>query len=108
MKREEHNEITKKLYAMVTPENQASASELLTQLTNDYEETTTKMETASAEHEKLKNNFEHLRQVNADLFLKVGVSHNTPENVTENNDNIEEIENDIKIEDLFNEKGELK
>ena len=72
MTRDEHKNIVNRLLAMATPENQANASDLLTQLTDDYEKTLTDFEAATANVTQLTANNETLRQVNAKLFLKVG------------------------------------
>lgn len=107
MTRDDHKNIVNQLLAMATPENQASASDLLTQLTDDYEKTLTDFENATANVTQLTQNNETLRQVNAKLFLKVGETDkgNDP---GKGNDNGGDDMPQINFEDLFNEKGELK
>lgn len=108
MKREEHSKIIKDLLTMVSADNQANASELLTQLSDDYEETLTNYETATNSVNDLTIKNERLREVNAELFLKVG-TNKKEENENGNgddNDNGAEKE-EMSFDDLFNEKGEL-
>lgn len=106
MTREEHKNIVNQMLALVTAENQATASELLTQLTDDYEQTLTNNETLTTTNATLTANNEKLRSVNAELFLKVGTTKKETNNEKENND--KEKETDLPtIESLFNEKGEL-
>lgn len=108
MTREEHKAIIQKMLGMVTPDNQANASELLTQLSDDYEETLTKFETASTSVQELTAKNETLRDVNAKLFLKVGNTDKETHNQQQNNANVQEQdENKLTYEALFNEKGEL-
>lgn len=108
MTRDEHKQIIQKMLGLVTPENQANASELLTQLSDDYEQTLTASETLTKNNETLTANNEKLRQVNADLFLKVGTTNkeNNNENKEGQNDN-EQEEINLTFDGLFNEKGEL-
>lgn len=109
MTREEHKNIVNQILAMATPENQASMSGLLTQLTDDYEETLTSNETLTTTNATLTANNEQLRKVNTDLFLKVGHSStnkNDPKNNPSNGGESEIPE--MKFEDLFDEKGGLK
>lgn len=108
MTREEHKQIIQKMLGMVTPENQANASELLTQLSDDYEQTLTASETLTANNATLTANNEKLRQVNADLFLKVGTTNKeTHNNNNQASNGQEQPETEMKFESLFNEKGEL-
>ena len=107
MTRDEHKAMVQKMLAMVTPENQANASELLTQLSDDYEKTLTESETLTKTNETLTANNEKLRQVNADLFLKVGNTNKETHNETQNNSNEQGNEKPLPFEALFNEKGDL-
>ena len=108
MTRDEHKNIVNQLLAMATPEQQAAASDLLTQLTDDYEQTLTNNEQLTANNQTLTTNNETLRQVNAKLFLKVG---ETDKNISHKNDNPGQgndgDENALTFEALFNEKGDL-
>ena len=105
MTRDEHKAIIDKLMAHSTTENQAEVSELLTQLSDDYEETLTSLETSNSTVTQLTENNEKLRDVNAKLFLKVGEIPK-PENNSNNDNNVNE-EDAPSFESLFNEKGEL-
>lgn len=107
MTRDEHKNIVNQLLTMATPEQQAAASDLLTQLTDDYEQTLTDFETATASVATLTANNETLREVNAKLFLKVGQTDTTIHKEDKPNDD-EGGENQLTFEALFNEKGELQ
>ena len=105
MTRDEHRQAVARLLAMVAPDNQANASELLTTLSEDYEATLTTSETQATRVSELTANVENLRRVNTELFLKVGTKLNSKDTKTpEEESNIPKIE----IASLFDEKGELK
>lgn len=108
MTRDEHKNIVNQLLTMATPEQQAAASELLTQLTDDYEKTLTDYETATANVATLTENNETLREVNAKLFLKVGQTESTIHKETKPDEGDEGGENQLTFEALFDEKGGLK
>lgn len=110
MTRDEHKNIVNQLLTMVTPETQANASSLLTQLTEDYEKTLTEFETATDNVSRLTANNETLRSVNAELFLKVGTSSkdtNKDNNPMDKGNEGEGDEETLTFEALFNEKGDL-
>ena len=103
MERSEHKKLLQDLLKTVAPESQANATEIMTKLSEDYEEVISKSESFEAKNIELLERNEKLREVNSDLFLKGGKKIETP---TEKD--IEEEQVDIpKFEDLFNEKGEL-
>lgn len=107
MTRDEHRQRINALLDMVGADNQAEASEILTELSEDYDETLTTSETLTTENTALKEKNEKLRSVNADLFLKVGTPADpnkgkNPESHNKNDDDIPSFDT------LFNEKGELK
>lgn len=105
MTRDEHKAAINRLLGMVSPEHQADASELLTNLSQDYEQTLTTSEQAAANVETLTANFEHLREVNAKLFLQVPTGKvNEP---TTHPEPVKQPETPPSFESLFNEKGEL-
>lgn len=106
MTRDEHKNIVNQLLAMATPEQQAAASTLLTQLTDDYEQTLTDFETATANVQTLTTNNETLREVNAKLFLRVGTTEKETHKETEKGGG-SGAEPELTYEALFNEKGEL-
>ena len=103
-----HNEITAQLLAMVTPENQATASELLTSLTEDYSEVTNNLAVQTKSVAELTANNETLRDVNAKLFLKVGSSEPPKVKPITDPDNQESVITPKSFDDLFTENGELK
>lgn len=104
MTRDEHKQIITQLMGMVTPENQAKASDILTNLSEDYEQTLTASESANSKVEELTANNETLRSVNAKLFLKVGeIPKGEPATEPKEEPEIPTI----SIDSLFNDKGEL-
>ena len=109
MTRDEHKNAVNQLLSMVTPEQQAAASELLTTLSDDYEQTLTNVETLTTRNETLTTNNETLREVNAKLFLKVGQTekdnHDNPGQGKGGEGNEPPT---LNYEDLFDEKGALK
>ena len=105
MTRDEHKQIVNQMLGLVSAENQATASELLTKLTDDYEETLTSNETLTSTNATLTANNEKLRSVNADLFLKVGVTKK--ENKEGKKEQEETEDKKLSFDELFNEKGEL-
>lgn len=84
--------------------DQAKVSTILAELTTDYDATMVDISTAKTTAEKLTADNEKLRQANLDLFLKVGSSkpETKPDNIKPDGDNTP------KIEDLFDDKGNLK
>lgn len=105
MERTEHKKILQDLLKTINPENQATATELMTKLSDDYEEVMTNSENFESKNKELLERNEKLREVNADLFLKVGKRIDAPENKEDENEGGEEIPT---FDELFNEKGELK
>lgn len=105
MTREEHAQMIQSMLSFVQPEKVAEATETLTKLSNDYEETLTANETLASEKEQLTERNEKLRAVNADLFAQVG-TRVEPQSHDEDTDadGAEEIPT---FDSLFNEKGEL-
>lgn len=107
MTRDEHSAEIQRLIGMINPDHQADATQILTGLSDDYEEMLTASETLTTENATLKGNNEKLRSVNAELFLKVGTTNKEThkEEPANNNNNGEEIPT---FESLFNENGVLK
>lgn len=106
MKRDEHKGIITQLLGMVANDHQARASELLTNLSDDYEQVLTASEQASANVETLTKNNETLREVNAKLFLRVGETEKSIGKQEETIDKQEEAK-PLSFDSLFNEKGDL-
>lgn len=82
---------------------QGTVSELLTQISEDYAETTAALNAAQAENETLKAEVENLKENNMKLFLKV----TQPIKDSESEESEEEPEN-VSFDELFDENGELK
>ena len=108
MTRDEHKQAIRDLMGMIASEHQARASELLTNLSDDYEQTLTASEQATANVQTLTQNNETLRAVNAKLFLRVGETEKETHKQETNHDKQKEEEKTLSFDDLFNEKGELK
>lgn len=103
--REQFKDKVTAILGMTTPENQASASEILTELTDEYGNIMTESETHAGKVQELTKNNETLRDVNAKLFLKVGAT--VKETHKEETPATEEPVTELTYEKLFNEKGEL-
>lgn len=106
MEYKDYNDSAKALLNMIKEENQATASETITNLIEAYTKIMNDNASLTTKNEELVLNNETLRDVNAKLFLKVGEVNTNINERTE----LKEDEN-IEIpsfEDLFNEKGELK
>lgn len=107
MTRDEHKAIIQELLTLASNDNQARTSELLTQLSDDYDETLTNFETSESRITELIDNNEKLRDVNSKLFLKVGEIPKKTSQDESNHDNNNEEDEKLEFESLFNEKGEL-
>lgn len=86
-----------------TCEDEATRRTLLANLTEDINSVSQEVETLTTERDNLMAANENLRESNMQLFLKVG--NNNPQN-TDPTPGAETPE--LKYENLFNEKGELK
>lgn len=102
--REQFRQKTNEILSFTTPENQANASELLTELSDEFESVMTSSENNATRVQELTENNERLRKVNTDLFLKVG-SPVTDEN--KGTDPEPKTDKPVSFETLFNDKGEL-
>lgn len=107
MTRDEHRQKINAILGMVHEDNQAEASEILTALTEDYDDTLTSSETLATENTALKEKNEKLRSVNADLFLKVGTTQNTNKGNKPESNNTNDDDKIPSFDTLFNDKGEL-
>lgn len=105
MTREDHKTTIEAIMALVGAENQARASELLTSISDGFEEVVTSLESAQGEVTKLTERNETLREVNTKLFLRTG-------EVPKGNPNKDEHKEDqppkMEFTDLFDDKGGLK
>ena len=106
MKRSEHKSIVQELLGMVASDHQARASELLTTLSDDYDQTLTASEQAATNVQNLTNDNENLRKANMKLFLRVGETEKETHKEEDKSDETDEAK-PIPFESLFNEKGEL-
>lgn len=104
MKREDHQAAMQRLLGMVAPEHQADASTLLTEISEDYDQTLSSLDSATTNVATLTANNEKLREVNTNLFLKVG----TPAKQQTTEPTPEADIPSLNYNDLFNERGELK
>lgn len=105
MKREEHKTIVNQILGFVSPEHQATASELLSNLSEDYEKVLTESEGNATTAAQMRENNEKLRAANTKLFLRMGEA--APEKKEPEKKEPEQNEV-IPFASLFNEKGELK
>lgn len=103
MTREEHKAYVNQLLGMVSAEHQADASQILTSLSEDYDQALATSESNATTIQNLTANNENLRKVNTELFLKVG--HTIP--AQNNNAPEQPQEKPMAFSELFNEKGEL-
>ena len=92
---------------MVDTSKQGEATDLLTKLSEDYEEVLTNGETLTQTNKDLTERNEKLREVNSKLFLKVGEIPNKENNNNNNNNEDNGNTEPLQYEALFNQKGEL-
>ena len=85
----------------------AKVTELLESISLEYSEMTKENNTLSTNNEKLIKDNDNLRNVNMDLFLKVG-NQRSEENQKAENQVQETQENKLSFENLFDENGNLK
>lgn len=81
---------------------QGTVSELLTQISEDYAETTAALNAAQAENETLKAEVENLKENNMKLFLKV------TQPIKDSEAEEPEGNEEVSFDELFDENGELK
>ena len=106
MKLEEFTTLTGELVKLVTPENQARTTEILTALTEDFTRAQGEAEQSASRIAELTANNETLRDVNAKLFLKVGTPDPNPK--PDHKPEPGTVIPEMSYNDLFNEKGEIK
>ena len=91
-------------------DNQGRVSELLQDFRTDYTGTLTDHETLTANHTKLSENYETLKNVNNKMMLQLGDVSTIVNKEKEEKQKIEEQQESEKEEpyqNLFNENGEL-
>ena len=81
---------------------QGTVSELLTQISEDYAETTAALNAAQAENETLKAEVDNLKENNMKLFLKV------TQPIKDSEAEEPEGNEEVSFDELFDENGELK
>ena len=105
MTRQEHKAAIDSILKLVGAENQAAASELLTNISDGFEQVITDLETANANVTTLTDNNEKLRAVNSKLFLRVGeIVQDKPATEPTEPTQPEKID----FNSLFDDKGGLK
>lgn len=109
MKREEHKTKLQEILNNLT--DQGKVTELLAELTSDYEVVSSQLETLQESNTTLSKDAESLRSANMKLFLQIG----TKEDKQDENLNNESLNDDASLDnkklsfnDLFDEKGGLK
>ena len=95
-------EFQQRAQAIGTCEDEATRRDLLAALITDGNETFTHFATVETERNTARDDNEKLREANMKLFLRVG--DHKEEDPAKDKDTAP----DLKYEDLFNEKGELK
>lgn len=108
MTREEHTAKIRLIQEKIKDMDDGSITEELANLSDDYGTTLGIIDTMTLENTKLKNDNENLRDTNMRLFLKVGDKVMNDKQPTEQGEQETTSEEVVKIEDLFDEKGELK
>ncbi len=104
MTREEHTKLIRDIQKQLGDKDDGTITTMLADLSDDYGTMLSQIDTINLENTKYKADNENLRDTNMRLFLRVGEAQKKP--IDEGK--IEEEQPTIKIEDLFNEKGELK
>lgn len=107
MTHEEHEQLLANI--LTNREDQGALTELLEQSRTDYTETLATVTTLTASNTDLLAKNEKLRDVNASLFLKVGNIADLPnlDKKPPAKDPEQTQENEMKFEDLIDEKGRL-
>lgn len=108
MTREEHTAKIRLIQEKIKDVDDGSITEELANLSDDYGTTLGIIDTMTLENTKLKNDNENLRDTNMRLFLKVGDKVMNDKQPTEQGEQETTSDEVVKIEDLFDEKGELK
>lgn len=94
------DELNAAIQAIGTCEDEAQRRDLLAQLSENAGADYDQLAEITGERDRLAEDNEALRNANMKLFLRVGNPSKEPPKEPENKD--------LKFEDLFNEKGELK
>ena len=95
-------ELMQKLTELGTVEDDAQRRLIITEVSDEIKGVYDSNETLTASKSKYEDDIKKLQEYNMQLFLKVG----SPQKAKEKE--VEEPEQTLKYENLFNEKGELK
>lgn len=104
LSKEEFEQLINKIKEGLDETQSALISEDLLAIVSTYNSAVDSVEEMKTENEKLKADKEELLKVNGKLFQKIGFEKEEEESSTEEKEDVEEI----KIEDIIDEKGELK
>lgn len=104
LSKEEFEQLINKIKEGLDETQSALISEDLLAIVSNYNNAVDSIEEMKTENDKLKSDKEELLKVNGKLFQKIGFEKDEEEPSTEENEEVEEI----KIEDIIDEKGDLK
>lgn len=105
LSKEEFEQLINKIKEGLDETQSALISEDLLAIVSNYNSAVDSIEEMKTENEKLKSDKEELLKVNGKLFQKIGFEKDDEEVETEGTK--EDVE-EIKIEDIIDEKGDLK
>lgn len=105
LSKEEFEQLINKIKEGLDETQSALISEDLLAIVSNYNNAVDSIEEMKTENEKLKSDKEELLKVNGKLFQKIGFEKDEEEPEAEGTK--EEVE-EIKIEDIIDEKGDLK
>lgn len=104
LSKEEFEQLINKIKEGLDETQSALISEDLLAIVSNYNNAVDSIEEMKTENDKLKSDKEELLKVNGKLFQKIGFEKDEEEPETETKEEVEEI----KIEDIIDEKGDLK
>ena len=104
LNKEEFEKLINKVKDGLDETTSALISEDLLAIISNYNNAVDSIEEMKTENEKLKADKEELLKVNGKLFQKIGFEKEEESSTEENKEEVEEI----KIEDIIDEKGDLK
>lgn len=104
LSKEEFEQLINKIKEGLDETQSALISEDLLAIVSNYNNAVDSIEEMKTENEKLKSDKEELLKVNGKLFQKIGFEKEEEPEAEETKEEVEEI----KIEDIIDEKGDLK
>lgn len=104
LNKEEFEKLINKIKDGLDETTSALISEDLLAIVSNYNNAVDSVEEMKTENDKLKADKEELLKVNGKLFQKIGFEKDEEASTEENKEEVEEI----KIEDIIDEKGDLK